>query len=169
MITKIKVPKVDANVDEETITAWFKKPGNSVLQDEPLLEFTTDKATFEFESPASGTLLQIISPVKSILPVGYVIAIIGDPSDTIPDVTAENADIIASFRASASTASPNPTAAPPSQKHPQAQRTNAIRATPAARKLARKHHVDIALIAADKNDGAVSRNDVEAYLEQGET
>src|SRR3954447_22321096 len=56
MATEIKVPTLGESVSEATIGKWFKKPGDAVKADEPLLELETDKVTLEVNAPAAGTL-----------------------------------------------------------------------------------------------------------------
>ncbi len=59
MATDIRVPVLGESVSEATIARWFKKPGESVKADEPLLELETDKVTLEVPAPAGGTLSEI--------------------------------------------------------------------------------------------------------------
>src|SRR3954467_14621389 len=56
MATDIRVPTLGESVTEATIGKWFKKPGDAVRQDEPLVELETDKVTLEVNAPASGVL-----------------------------------------------------------------------------------------------------------------
>src|SRR5215203_1885877 len=61
MATEIRVPTLGESVSEATIGRWFKKPGDPVKADEPVLELETDKVTLEVNAPASGTLGDIIA------------------------------------------------------------------------------------------------------------
>ncbi|MDB5511645.1 MAG: dihydrolipoamide succinyltransferase, partial [Enterovirga sp.] len=61
MATDIKVPTLGESVTEATIGRWFKKPGDAVKADEPLVELETDKVTLEVNAPASGTLGDIVA------------------------------------------------------------------------------------------------------------
>ncbi len=54
MATEIRVPTLGESVTEATIGRWFKKPGDAVRADEPLLELETDKVTLEVNAPAAG-------------------------------------------------------------------------------------------------------------------
>ncbi|MEO9530558.1 MAG: biotin/lipoyl-containing protein, partial [Roseibium sp.] len=60
MATEIRVPTLGESVSEATIAQWFKKPGDAVQQDEPLVELETDKVTVEVPAPAAGTLESIV-------------------------------------------------------------------------------------------------------------
>src|SRR3954454_13454373 len=61
MATEIRVPTLGESVSEATIAKWFKKPGDAVKADEPLLELETDKVTLEVPAPAAGTLGDIVA------------------------------------------------------------------------------------------------------------
>ena len=59
MATEIRVPTLGESVTEATIGKWFKKPGDAVKADEPLVELETDKVTLEVNAPAAGVLAEI--------------------------------------------------------------------------------------------------------------
>ena len=59
MATEIRVPTLGESVTEATIGKWFKKAGDAVAVDEPLVELETDKVTVEVPSPTAGTLTEI--------------------------------------------------------------------------------------------------------------
>src|SRR3954462_12851762 len=61
MATDIRVPTLGESVSEATIGRWFKKPGDPVKADEPLVELETDKVTLEVNAPAAGTLGDIVA------------------------------------------------------------------------------------------------------------
>src|SRR3954452_19260643 len=58
-MAEIRVPTLGESVTEATIGKWFKKPGDPVSVDEPLVELETDKVTIEVPAPAAGTLAEI--------------------------------------------------------------------------------------------------------------
>lgn len=144
MATKIKMPKISANVEEEAITGWLKHEGEEVSKGEPLLEVTTDKAVVEVESPASGIVRKILAGEKSMLPVGYVVAIIGKPNEALPDVMSYNKGLLDKLRRSAGKKGGN-NARPAAAKKSDG---GAVPATPKARKLARSLGVDLAQVQA---------------------
>ena len=76
MATEIKVPTLGESVTEATVTKWFKAPGDSVAQDEPLLELETDKVTLEVNAPAAGTLAEIVVGEGADVEVGAVLGLI---------------------------------------------------------------------------------------------
>src|SRR5215203_4258266 len=73
MATEIRVPTLGESVSEATIGRWFKKPGDPVKADEPLLELETDKVTLEVNAPAAGTLGEIIAKDGETVQPGAVL------------------------------------------------------------------------------------------------
>ena len=61
MTTEVRVPTLGESVTEATVATWFKKPGDSVAQDEMLCELETDKVTVEVPAPAAGVLAEIVA------------------------------------------------------------------------------------------------------------
>lgn len=154
MITKVAVPKISANVEEETITAWFKKEGETVNKGERLLEITTDKACVEVESPRSGSIRKILAREKSVLPVGYIVALIGNPSDPLPDVSRKNIALMEKHRSRISRKGKTSRRAP-------ARTRSSVRATPAARRLAKDLGIDLAKLARKLKTDVVTRTMIE--------
>ena len=152
MPAKVKVPKLNENTDEVTITGWFRKEGESIRKGEPLVEMTTDKAAFEVEAPCSGLVRKILAREKSVVPTGYIVALIGEASDPLPDVSAANAKLMEK-RGPAAKPAGQP-AAPPSAKPAGAPADGPVRATPAARRLAKEKGIDLARL----------RNDIQAEI-----
>src|SRR5450432_21749 len=73
-IVDLLMPKMGERIMEATILKWNKQPGESVQQDESLLEIATDKVDSEVPSTAAGILKEILFPVDAVVPVGSVIA-----------------------------------------------------------------------------------------------
>jgi len=74
----ITMPQLGETVTEGTITKWFKAVGESVSEDEPLFEVSTDKVDSEVPSPLSGTITEIKVAEGDTVDVGTVLAIVGD-------------------------------------------------------------------------------------------
>jgi 2-oxoglutarate dehydrogenase E2 component (dihydrolipoamide succinyltransferase) len=72
-MTEIRVPTLGESVSEATIGKWFKKPGEAVKKDEPLLELETDKVTLEVNAPESGVLAEIVAADGSTVGVGALL------------------------------------------------------------------------------------------------
>ncbi|MFE5774950.1 2-oxoglutarate dehydrogenase, E2 component, dihydrolipoamide succinyltransferase [Brachybacterium sp. NPDC056505] len=78
--TEVSMPALGESVTEGTVTRWLKSVGDSIDEDEPLLEVSTDKVDTEIPSPVGGTLLEIRVQEDEDAEVGSVIAVIGDAS-----------------------------------------------------------------------------------------
>jgi pyruvate/2-oxoglutarate dehydrogenase complex dihydrolipoamide acyltransferase (E2) component len=148
MIHRIALPKFDANITEATVGRWLKTEGDLVKKDDLLVEMITDKATFELTSEAQGVLRKIVAPEKSQVPLGYVVALVGGPRDPLPDVSAENRRLMDDYLASvtAKTVSAPEKGPGPSSPAEPAEPIARVRATPKARRLARRHNIDLALV-----------------------
>jgi len=149
MIRKARVPTLSANVDEVTVTDWFVREGDRVSRGQPIAELTTDKAAFELEAPAAGTVRRILAARKSVLPVGYVLALIGGRDDPLPEVETENARLLAQCRPDASVPGR-------ARKTPERRKRRRVRATPAARRLARERGVDLSTVTPAADGGPVT-------------
>ena len=143
MIARLTVPHLDANLVDVTVTAWRKAPGDHVQPGEIVAELTTDKATFEFESGAVGTLLAILAAEKSVVPVGYILALVGEPGESDPAAAAHNTALLARCRETAAAGS-DCGKAPAVPLQPASR----VRATPRARRLAQEQGIDLARVQA---------------------
>ena len=79
MAVEVTIPKLGLTMQEATVVRWLKQPGETVQSGEALLEIETEKITCEVESPASGTLREILVADGTVAPVAAVIGLI-DPS-----------------------------------------------------------------------------------------
>src|SRR6476619_7380516 len=77
-MTEIRVPTLGESVTEATIGRWFKKAGDAVAVDEPLVELETDKVTIEVPAPSAGTLGEIIAADGETVAVGALLGQIND-------------------------------------------------------------------------------------------
>ena len=92
-MTDVVMPKMGESITEGTILEWKKQVGDSIAKDETLLEISTDKVDSEIPSPATGTIVEIIAQVNDTIPVGDVIARIGEvgESTSTEEVSVETA------------------------------------------------------------------------------
>ncbi|WP_394943795.1 biotin/lipoyl-containing protein, partial [uncultured Ilumatobacter sp.] len=116
-MSDVILPQLGETVTEGTITQWFKKVGDTVAEDEPLFEVSTDKVDTEVPSPVSGTLIEIRVEEGETVDVGTVIAVVGDGGE--PAVAAEPA------REPAAAHEPAPAPAPAVTPAPVAESTTA--------------------------------------------
>ena len=175
-MTRFTVPLLDANLVDVTVTRWMRNPGDRVEKGELVAEVTTDKAAFELECPADGTLLEVYAPLKSIVPVGYVLALVGEPGESDPEIAAHNKALlekaarengVASAKPAGTPAQKSTVAAAPAQaaETPAAAPTaSTIRATPKARRIARENGVDLAEVAAATGATIVTEAVLSEYL-----
>src|SRR3954447_14906442 len=104
----VTLPQLGETVTEGTITRWFKKVGDSVSADEPLFEVSTDKVDTEVPSPIAGTVSEIRAQEGDTVPVGAVIAVVGEAQG-----------------AAAPAAAPTEAASPPPAPEPQPEAASA--------------------------------------------
>ncbi|QIE41380.1 2-oxoglutarate dehydrogenase complex dihydrolipoyllysine-residue succinyltransferase [Rhodobacteraceae bacterium SC52] len=78
MSTEVRVPTLGESVTEATVATWFKKPGDTVAQDEMLCELETDKVTVEVPAPAAGTLAEIVAQEGDTVGVDALLASISE-------------------------------------------------------------------------------------------
>ena len=160
MIQKVTLPKLGETVEFATIERWLKKEGDAVGTGDVLCEITTDKATLEVESYARGTVLRIVAPTGKDLPVGALIAVVGDPGEAIPDdVLAEAGRMpVGGAGPAPARAAPKPAAAPAAVAAP-AGRTVA---SPRARRVARELGVTLGSVRGTGPGGRIVEADVRA-------
>src|SRR6266576_1655182 len=78
MTVEIKVPAMGESVTDATISKWFKKEGDAVKRDEPLLELETDKVTVEVPAPADGAIQSISVKAGDTVQVGALLGSIAE-------------------------------------------------------------------------------------------
>jgi len=83
-MTEIRVPTLGESVSEATIGRWFKKPGDTVAVDEPLVELETDKVTIEVPAPAAGVLADVAAKDGDTVAVGALLGQIKDGAGAAP-------------------------------------------------------------------------------------
>ncbi len=171
MATKVTLPLLGQTMEEGTIIKWFKKEGERVEKEEPLLEVMTDKANMEVESPESGVLLKIVAQEDETVPVKGLIAILGEPGEDISALLAEaGAEAPAAGPgggAPAEASKPEETPAPPPSAAA-APPSGRVAASPRARRLAEEHGLDLAQLAPGSGPGGrIIEKDVLRAIESG--
>ncbi len=159
MSTEIRVPTLGESVTEATIGQWFKKVGDSVAADEPIVELETDKVTIEVPAPAAGVLEAIAAQQGETVDVGALLGAIGGAAGAT--VTAKPA---AAPAAEAKAAAPANNAAGPEEIKPEpaAQPVTASDRAPApsAQKMIAEKGLDAGSIAGSGKSGQVLKEDV---------
>src|SRR5471030_2735110 len=151
MTIEIKVPAMGESVTEATISKWFKKEGDAVKRDEPLLELETDKVTVEVPSPADGAIESITAQQGATVQVGALLGAIAEgKAGTAPKAAAPKAE------------APKPTPAPaPKAPSTTAPSTTAdAPAMPSAKRIAEETGIALATVAGTGKNGRVTKGDM---------
>jgi 2-oxoglutarate dehydrogenase E2 component (dihydrolipoamide succinyltransferase) len=153
MATEIRVPALGESVTEATVGRWFKKAGEPVKADEPIVELETDKVTLEVNAPAPGVLAEIVVKDGETVSAGALLGQIGDAASPAPP------------KAEAKPG-PRPTAPPASALAPAPATLSplAMPASPAAAKIAADHGLDPAAVEGSGKRGQVLKGDVLDYV-----
>jgi len=156
MAIEIRVPTLGESVTEATVGQWFKKPGDAVKVDEPLVELETDKVTVEVPAPAAGVLGDISVQAGETVAVGALLGHVADGSG-------------------AAAAAPAPKPEPAAEKKPVAEPVAAAAAapaggdmppSPAARKALEEAGLDTGDVQGSGKRGQILKEDVAAALEK---
>ncbi len=158
-MTEIRVPTLGESVTEATIGRWFKKAGEAVAVDEPLVELETDKVTIEVPAPVAGTLGEIIAKDGETVAVG---ALLGQINDGAVAAKPAAAAAPAKAAAPASAAAPAPAPAAAAPKAPPSDAPLA----PSVRKLSAESGVDASTVPGSGKDGRVTKGDMLAAIEK---
>jgi pyruvate dehydrogenase E2 component (dihydrolipoamide acetyltransferase) len=164
----VLMPKMSDTMTEGVIAAWHKKVGDPIKNGELLAEVETDKATMEYESYNTGTLLYIGAEPGKAVQVNGVLAIIGEKgADWQTLLKAHEAKASGGAQAAAPKQEAAPSSAPAQQSQANGSAdhgTNGrIKASPLAKKLAKDKGLDIAKIAGSGDHGRITKKDVENF------
>ncbi|MGI6605198.1 MAG: 2-oxo acid dehydrogenase subunit E2 [Firmicutes bacterium] len=157
MAHEILMPKLGLLMTQGTIDTWLKPNGSRVTKGEALLEITNDKVTNTVEAMADG-VLHITVAAGNTAPVGQVIGYLLDEGEEMPTAASG-----ASFPASQAKEAAEVAAPPRASKEIKETR---VRATPAAKRMAREKGVDLAQVTGTGPEGRITETDVENFLVQ---
>ena len=189
MAFEVTMPQMGADMTEGTLVKWAKHVGDHVERGDVLAEIETDKATVELEAYESGELIKVVVEEGEVVPVGEVIALIGEASEETPDVERKPPAETPPRRKVESAETPPPheeeleqplqeapripaeepaPAAPARQPAtalgPAPEEHDRVRISPVARRIASDHGVDIRQLSGSGPDGRILRRDVEAAM-----
>jgi 2-oxoglutarate dehydrogenase E2 component (dihydrolipoamide succinyltransferase) len=157
-MAEIRVPTLGESVTEATIGKWFKKPGDPVAVDEPLVELETDKVTIEVPAPAAGTLGDIAAKDGDTVAVG---ALLG----SITEGAGAPAKPAAAKPAAEAKPEAKPIPAPAPAAAPKVAAADAPLA-PSVRRIATETGMDPAKVEGTGKDGRVTKGDMMAAIER---
>jgi len=154
-MAEIRVPTLGESVTEATIGKWFKKPGDAVAVDEPLVELETDKVTIEVPAPAAGVLSEIAAKDGDTVAVGAVLGQIKEGAG-------------AGLRPPAVPPAAQPAAAPAplAAKPAAAAKAPDAPLAPSVRKLSAESGLDASAVPGSGKDGRVNKGDMLAAIER---
>ncbi|MBY5712015.1 2-oxoglutarate dehydrogenase complex dihydrolipoyllysine-residue succinyltransferase [Rhizobium leguminosarum] len=178
MATEIRVPTLGESVSEATVGTWFKKVGDAIKADEPILELETDKVTIEVPAPASGTLSEIVVAAGETVGLGALLGQIaeGAAAAAAPAAAAPAAGPAAAAPAAgpAAPASAQPAAAAPAQPAVAAAAASSSSASvstmppaPAASKMLAENNLSADQVDGSGKRGQVLKGDVIAAVAKG--
>src|SRR3954466_2023810 len=151
-VIEIEMPAMGESVSEGTILEWAKAPGDSVAEDETIVEISTDKVDAEVPAPTSGTLTEVLADAGDTVTVGQVIARMPGGNGAVPAKQAP------------STPEPKTEA----KSDTETIRTpEGLKVTPVAQRVAAAHGVDLARVKGSGPDGRIGKADVLAFQENG--
>ncbi|HEY6236384.1 MAG TPA: dihydrolipoamide acetyltransferase family protein [Candidatus Elarobacter sp.] len=192
MATTITMPQLGETVTEGTVAQWLKKPGDSVEKYEAFVEVSTDKVNAEVPSPVTGVIRELIVKEGETVPTGAPIAIIDDvAAEATPapngsaspsEHVAANTNAEANHQASdepvpgGNVGLSGPTFSAPNNGSSAPQKIltdngmllgNGVRTSPAVRRLAREHRIDLNRVQGTGNNGRITANDIIAAAKAG--
>ena len=177
---KLRMPDVGEGVVEAEIVEWHVKVGDTVEEDEDLLDVMTDKATVEIPSPVSGKVTEINGEAGDVIAVGteiLVIAVDGEIPDEAEAPQAEakhapapekSAEPVKTEPVATAAPAPTPATAPaPAPAPPAPGRAGKVLASPAVRARALELDIDLAAVPGSGPAGRVTRDDLEDFVAAG--
>ena len=165
------MPRLSDSMEEGTILGWMKAVGDEVAVGDELVEIETDKANMVYEADEAGTLVEIIAEEGATLPIGEVIARIGEAGEAAPkgeepeeDEAPEQEEVGGRRVEAGSSSSPQSEAEgelQPPTSNPQPPTSERVKASPLARRIARDQGVDIGQLSGSGPGGRIVKADVE--------
>lgn len=165
MLKEVFMPKLSSTMEVGTLLEWFKEEGDPVEIGEPLFEIMTDKINIEVESYEEGILLKKYYDVDDEIPVNEIVAFIGEADDKAPDAPPTVNDAGAEDGSEALEGSVESIAS--KEEATVAGGTgDKVRATPAARRLARENNIAIENVQGTGIKGRIHEQDVTDFTKE---
>ncbi|UCB60109.1 MAG: 2-oxo acid dehydrogenase subunit E2 [Candidatus Bathyarchaeota archaeon] len=150
------MPRLSLTMKTGTVIEWLKKEGQEVDKGELVVEVLSEKTTYDIEAPAAGVLRFILVDAGSEVPVGATLAFVGDPDEEISaeEIKVETPTADAAIEIVRAKEVPTPFAA-----------EERVLASPAAKRLAREHGVDLTQISGTGPSGRIVEDDLKRFLD----
>lgn len=160
-----KLPDLGEGLVEAEVLQWYVKPGDSVTEDQPVVDMMTDKASVEVPAPVSGKVISITGEPGDMLAVGSELIVFETDADAAEETAAEAPGPEAAAEPAAPAAAPAPAKAPAPAEPPQAATGNEkVLTSPAIRRIAREAGVDLHQVPGTGPRGRIQRADLEAFM-----
>jgi len=168
MPLEITVPSLGQSVPEAIVGQWLKNVGDPVAADEAVVELETDKINVEVTAFRGGTLARIDRGPGEAVAVGSVLGLIAVEGEDATEVAASGPSAPAApDQQEGSVAAPEPVVAPPPAAATETVIPEGAKTSPAVRKLAREHKLDLNQVAGSGHGGRVTKDDVLAHVASG--
>jgi len=161
MAKEIFMPKLSSTMEVGTLLQWFKEEGDPVSMGDPLFEIMTDKINIEVESYEDGFLLKKYFEVDDEIPVNQIIGYIGEKNEQVPN---ESPGISSGDSQESVSAVQQETSIETDTNEHVYSSTEKVRATPAARRVARENQMELALVSGSGPNGRIQEKDVLQFL-----
>jgi pyruvate dehydrogenase E2 component (dihydrolipoamide acetyltransferase) len=176
-MNEIVMPRLSDSMEEGTVLGWMKAVGDEVALGDELVEIETDKANMVYEADVAGTLIEIVAEEGATLPIGEVIARVGDAGDAPARPSGE--DEVEPAAATEDAPDGEPDDSPSAEAEPEAPAESPgepadaapadaagsgdrIKASPLARRMAREQGVELASLTGSGPGGRIVKADVES-------
>jgi len=157
MAFEFRLPDIGEGMVEAEVVKWYVQEGDTIEEDQPMVELMTDKANVVIPSPRRGVVLKRFGREGEVVKVGSVLVVIGEPGEALETAAAR---VEATVSAPAAQVAPAP--APGGETLPPPGR---VLATPATRRLARELGVDLRQVPPTGPHGRVTKEDVIRFVE----
>lgn len=169
MAIKIEMPKLSDTMEEGVIAKWNVKEGDTVEAGDIIAEVETDKATMDVEVFDGGTILKIVPGEGDAVPLGGLIAVIGEKGEDISDLLDGSASSAPAKEEAKETVEAAAAPAEESKAAPAAPSTDdgRVKASPLARKIAEEKGIDLTSVNGSGPEGRIVKKDVEDFKGTG--
>ncbi len=159
-LTDVIMPQMGESIFEGTITKWLKKPGDTVQQDEPLFEISTDKVDAEIPSPVAGVLSEIKVQAGTTVQINTVVAVIGAGGVAAAPVAPVAQPSAPSVQAAVAEAAPE-------FETGEEETGERVRSSPLVRRIARENNLDLRQVPGTGSAGRITKEDILGFLAKG--
>lgn len=168
MAIKIEMPKLSDTMEEGVIAKWNVKEGDTVEAGDIIAEVETDKATMDVEVFDGGTILKIVPGEGDAVPLGGLIAIIGDAGEDISDLLAGDSGSGAGAESTPAKQEEKEEETPtPTSEASSTSDDGRVKASPLAKKIAADKGIDLNTVNGSGPEGRIIKKDVETFTPSG--